>query len=121
MPRGPRLDAPGVLPHGMVRGLERTGLFRDRQARDEFVRRLAAAAPAGGAAVDAGALLANPGHRLLRTGPVPLARRMGAVLTGDAGAFNRRHRRGGISFSTETSPAWSRRTPTSWSSSATCL
>ena len=29
MPRQPRLDAPGLLQHIMVRGIERTKIFRD--------------------------------------------------------------------------------------------
>jgi len=33
MPRGPRLDAPGVLQHVMVRGLERRTIFRDDRDR----------------------------------------------------------------------------------------
>ena len=40
MPRGPRLDAPGVLHHVMVRGLERRAIFRDDRDRAEFLGRL---------------------------------------------------------------------------------
>lgn len=40
MPRGPRLDAPGVLHHVMARGLDRQVTFRDDRDRDDFVRRL---------------------------------------------------------------------------------
>jgi hypothetical protein len=38
MPRGPRLDAPGVLHHVMVRGLERRAIFRDTRDRRDFVQ-----------------------------------------------------------------------------------
>jgi hypothetical protein len=41
MPRGPRLDAPGVLQHVMVRGLERRAIFRDDRDRRDFLARLA--------------------------------------------------------------------------------
>jgi REP element-mobilizing transposase RayT len=82
----------------MVRGIERTALFRDRRDRDEFVRRLGAVVAAGGAAVYAWALLPNHVHLLLRTGRAPLARLMRALLTGYAGAFNRRHKRAGHLF-----------------------
>ena len=41
MPRGPRLDAPGVLHHVMVRGIERTTIFRDDTDRTDFLARLA--------------------------------------------------------------------------------
>ena len=98
MPRGPRLDAPGVLHHVMVRGIERTALFRDQRDRDAFLGRLATVVQPGGAAVYAWALLPNHVHLLLRTGKVPLARLMRALLTGYAGAFNRRHHRVGHLF-----------------------
>ncbi len=51
MPRGPRLDAPGVLHHVMVRGIERRAPFRDDRDRDEFVRRLAELAASGAVTV----------------------------------------------------------------------
>ncbi|HTX53162.1 MAG TPA: hypothetical protein VMD08_07120 [Candidatus Baltobacteraceae bacterium] len=40
MPRQPRLDAPGILHHVMVRGLERRALFRDDQDRRDFCARM---------------------------------------------------------------------------------
>lgn len=98
MPRGPRLDAPGVLHHVMVRGIERRPLFRDDQDRDDFVDRLAALAQGGAFTVYAWALLPNHVHLLVRTGTRPLARSMRSLLTGYAGAFNRRHRRAGHLF-----------------------
>ena len=98
MPRGPRLDAPGTLHHVMVRGIEGRPIFRDDRDRDDFVGRLAAQAQAGGLIVYAWALLPNHAHLLVRTGRVPLARGMRSLLTGYAGAFNRRHRRRGHLF-----------------------
>jgi putative transposase len=98
MPRGPRLDAPGTLHHVMVRGIEGRRLFVDDADRDEFVRRLAVVVTATGLRVYAWALLPNHAHLLVRTGPVPLARAMRSLLTGYAGAFNRRHRRRGHLF-----------------------
>ena len=47
MPRQPRLDAPNALHHVMVRGIERTALFRDDTDRTDFVARLAALAEQG--------------------------------------------------------------------------
>ena len=44
MPRQPRLDAPNVLHHVMVRRLERRALFRDDQDRADFVAPRAARA-----------------------------------------------------------------------------
>jgi REP element-mobilizing transposase RayT len=98
MPRQPRLDAPDVLHHVMVRGLERRAIFRDDTDRTAFVARLAALAEAGAWTVYAWALLPNRAHLLVRTAGRPLARSMRSLLTGYAGAFNRRHRRTGHLF-----------------------
>jgi hypothetical protein len=46
-PRGPRLDAAGVLHHVRVRGLGRQALLTDDTDRADFVARLAALAEAG--------------------------------------------------------------------------
>ena len=95
MPRGPRLDAPGVLHHVMARGIEGRALFRDDRDRTDFARRLAGLATTGAFTVYAWVLLPNHFHLLLRSGPRPLASAMRSLLTGYAGAFNRRHRRQG--------------------------
>jgi putative transposase len=98
MPRGPRLDAPGALHHVMVRGIEDRPIFRDDRDRDDFTQRLATLAPATGLTIYAWALLPNHAHLLVRTGTRPLARTMRSLLTGYAGAFNRRHHRRGHLF-----------------------
>jgi len=98
MPRGPRLDALGVLHHVMVRGIEGRPIFRDDRDRDDFVQRLATLAPAAGLTIYAWALLPNHAHLLVRTGTRPLARIMRSLLTGYAGVFNRRHHRRGHLF-----------------------
>jgi putative transposase len=98
MPRQPRLDSPGVLHHVMVRGLERRPVFRDDADRADFVGRLAALVRDTGLTVYAWALLPNHAHLLVRTGTRPLPRVMRSLLTGYAGAFNRRHKRVGHLF-----------------------
>ena len=98
MPRQARLDAPGTLHHVMVRGIERTVLFRDDTDREDFLARVAALAATGAFTTYAWALLPNHAHLLLQTGQRPLARSMRSLLTGYAGAFNRRHRRVGHLF-----------------------
>ncbi len=98
MPRQPRLDAPDALHHVMVRGLERRVIFRDDRDRADFVARLAALAEAGAWTVYAWAVLPNHAHLLVRTGTRPLAQSMRSLLTGYAGAFNRRHKRVGHLF-----------------------
>ena len=82
----------------MVRGLERRPIFRDDVDRADFVGRLAALVDATGLTVYAWALLPTHAHLLVRTGQRPLARCMRALLTGYAGAFNRRHHRVGHLF-----------------------
>jgi putative transposase len=98
MPRQARLDAPDTLHHVMVRGLERRVIFRDDTDREDFVARLATLAAAGALTVYAWALLPNHAHLLVRTGTRPLPRSMRSLLTGYAGAFNRRHTRVGHLF-----------------------
>jgi len=40
MPRLARRDAPGVLHHIIIRGIERRNIFRDNKDRDDFIDRL---------------------------------------------------------------------------------
>jgi REP element-mobilizing transposase RayT len=82
----------------MVRGIERTAIFRDDRDRADFVARLARLAEQGAFTVYAWALLPNHAHLLVRTGTRPLPRSMRSLLTGYAGAFNRRHHRVGHLF-----------------------
>jgi len=98
MPRGSRLDLPGALHHVMVRGLARQVIFHDDADRTDFLSRVATVSQATGLQVLAWALLPNPAHLLVRTGQRPLATAMRTLLTGYAGAFNRRHRRVGHLF-----------------------
>jgi putative transposase len=103
MPRGARLDAPGALHHVMVRGIERGLLFRDGRDYAEMVARLAQVVHRTGLTVLAWALLPNHLHLLVRTPAAPRGRlyrpvlptAMRQLLTGYAGAFNRRHNRVG--------------------------
>jgi REP element-mobilizing transposase RayT len=41
-----RLDAPGVLHHIIIRGIERRKIFRDNKDRDNFIDRLSDLLPA---------------------------------------------------------------------------
>jgi REP element-mobilizing transposase RayT len=98
MLRQARLDAPDALHHVRVRGLERRVLFREDPDRAACVARLAALAEGGAWTVYAWAVLPTHAHLLVRTGTRPLARSLRRLLTGDAGAFNRRHKRVGHLF-----------------------
>ena len=95
MPRSARLDAPGVLHHVIIRGMERRSIFRNKLDREDFLRRLGNLLEQTRTACYAWALLPNHAHLLLRTGSVPLATVMRRLLTGYAVSFNHRHRRQG--------------------------
>jgi REP element-mobilizing transposase RayT len=82
----------------MVRGIERRAIFRDDTDRAAFVARLADLVSSTGLSVYAWALLSNHAHLLVRTGRRSLPRVMRSLLTGYAGAFNRRHKRQGHLF-----------------------
>jgi len=82
----------------MVRGIERAAIFRDDRDRTDFVARLATLAEHAAWTVYAWALQPNHAHLLVRSGNRPLTRSMRSLLTGYAGAFNRRHKRVGHLF-----------------------
>jgi REP element-mobilizing transposase RayT len=82
----------------MVRGIERRPIVRDDADRRDFLGRVAALVEGGALTVYAWALLPNHAHLLVRTRARPLARTMRSLLTGYAGAFNRRHQRTGHLF-----------------------
>jgi hypothetical protein len=58
----PRLDAPGVLHHIMVRGIERNEIFISDKDREDFIVRLSAMAEEGAMDVYAWALFSNHFH-----------------------------------------------------------
>jgi putative transposase len=98
MPRLARLDAPGVVHHVIIRGIEGRKIFWDERDREDFVERLGELLPESGTSCYAWALLPNHAHLLLRTGQVGLAEVMRRLLTGYAVRFNRSHRRHGHLF-----------------------
>jgi putative transposase len=81
MPRQSRLDAPGILHHVMVRGIEGRPLFTSGADRRDFVERCSSLFPETGASCYAWALLANHVHLLIRTGHVPLSTVMARLLS----------------------------------------
>ncbi len=98
MPRTARLDAPGVLHHVMIRGIERRKIFRNDKDREDFIERLEVLCPETQTSCYAWAFLSNHAHFLFRTGTAPLSRLMRRLLTGYVIAFNHRHRRHGQLF-----------------------
>lgn len=98
MPRLARLDAPGVLHHVIIRGIERRRIFKDDKDRDNLINRLQQLLPETNTSCYAWALLHNHAHFLFRTGDTGLSTLMRRLLTGYAVSFNRRHRRHGQLF-----------------------
>lgn len=98
MPRTARIDAPGVLHHVIIRGIERRKIFRDDWDREDLLQRLSNLLPATQTSCYAWVLIPNHAHFLFRTGSVSLADLMRRILTGYAVSFNRRHKRHGQLF-----------------------
>ena len=98
MPRQARLDAPGTLHHVMIRGIERTDIFRDDKDREHFLSRLGEIGEATGTRIVAWVLMDNHVHLLLFSGSLGLPKFMRRLLTGYAMWFNRRHQRAGHLF-----------------------
>jgi len=95
MPRLARLDAPGVLHHIIIRGIERRKIFRDDRDRENFLERLGRLLMETKTACYAWTFLGNHAHFLLRTGAVPISTLMRRLLTGYVVSFNRRYKRHG--------------------------
>lgn len=98
MPRLARLDAPGVLHHIMIRGIERRKVFRNNKDRDDFLERLSTILPETNTSCYAWALLSNHAHFLFRSGEAGIAKVMRRLLTGYAVTFNRKYKRHGQLF-----------------------
>jgi putative transposase len=98
MPRTARLDAPGVLHHVMIRGIESRKIFRNNNDREDFIERLGNLCSGTQTNCYAWALMPNHAHFLFRTGTEPLSRLMRRLLTGYVIGFNHRHGRCGQLF-----------------------
>ena len=100
MPRLFRIDAPTVLHHIIIRGIERRAIFRDDFDRQDFIERLSILVPQTQSICYAWAFMPNHAHFLLRSGAAGVAYLMRRLLTGYAVSFNRRlSRDGGLFFS----------------------
>ncbi len=72
MHRLARLDAPDVLHHIIIRGIERRKIFRDNKDKNNFIDRLSDLLPATQTACYAWAFIPNHAHFLLKSKPLPL-------------------------------------------------
>ena len=98
MARQARLDAPGTLHHVMIRGIERSPIFKDDQDRGDFISRMGLLAQETGTRILAWVLMRNHVHLLFFSGPTGISQFMRRLLTGYALRYNRRHRRNGHLF-----------------------
>jgi putative transposase len=98
MPRGPRIDAQGVVHHVIARGIERGKIFRKDNDREDFLERLEIVTQGDKAFVYAWSLIPNHFHLAIRTGTDSLSTIMRRLMTGYAVAFNRRYKRHGHLF-----------------------
>ena len=90
MPRGPRLDAPGIVHHVIARGIERRKIFRTDGDCEDFLERLEVVTLGDKAFVYSWSLIPNHFHLAIRTGTESLSSIMRRLMTGYAVAFNRR-------------------------------
>jgi REP element-mobilizing transposase RayT len=95
MPRGPRLDAPGMVHHVWTHAVDRRELFADTDDRRDLLLRLGAILPDEGAHCFGWALMSNHLHLVVKTGERRLGTLMQRILTGYAMRFNGRAGRRG--------------------------
>lgn len=98
MPRGPRIDYPGLLHHVMVRGIERKKIFNEDKDYQDFLGRISKALEGSGAVIYAWVLMSNHIHLLIKIGKQALSKIMRRILTGYALAYNRKYRRAGYLY-----------------------
>ena len=98
MPRQARLDVPGALHHIMVRGIDKTNIFRDDEDKTRFLERLGLTVGEGKCTVYAWVLMDNHVHILFKSGKQGISAVMRKLLTWYAQYFNRKHRRTGHLF-----------------------
>jgi len=95
MPRGLRVDAPGMIHHVTFRGVERRSIFCDDRDRRELLGRTDCLVRLLHFRCFAWVFMTNHVHLVLETGDVPLPRLMARLGTGYVLYFNRRHNRVG--------------------------
>ena len=98
MPRQARLDVAGALHHIMIRGIDKSNIFRDAQDKARFLERLGQTIQTAKSSVCAWVLMDNHVHLLFRSGQDGISAVMRKLLTWYAQYFNRRHHRKGHLF-----------------------
>lgn len=91
MPRGPRIDAPGLVHHVWHRGVGKRPIFLDSADCESFVERVRRLTRECGIRCFAWVLMGNHFHLVLQTSETLLATFMARLMTGYARYFNERH------------------------------
>jgi REP element-mobilizing transposase RayT len=91
MPRGPRIDAPGLAHHVWQRGVGKQLVFLDSADCENFVDRVQRLAHECGIRCFAWALMGNHFHLVVQVAETRLATFMARLMTGYARYFNDRH------------------------------
>ena len=98
MPRGPRIDVPGLTHHVWHRGVGQQLVFRDSADCENLVARLRRLAAECGIRVYAWAFMWNHFHLVVQTSRASLGTFMARLMTGYARYFNERHGHAGHVF-----------------------
>jgi REP element-mobilizing transposase RayT len=98
MARRPRLFAPGLLYHVIVRGNQRRKTFLDDTDYHAYLERLARYRKRDGHTVHAYCLMPNHVHLLIESSKQPLAKFMQGLQQSYSQYFNLRHRKSGHVF-----------------------
>jgi len=98
MPRGPRLDVPGLIYHVICRGIERKEIFKTSNDYRFLLRKLSELTSECGFRVYAFSLMPNHIHLLVKPERASLASFMRRLLTSYAVYFNKRYKRSGHLF-----------------------
>jgi REP element-mobilizing transposase RayT len=98
MARRPRLFAPGILYHVIVRGNHREKTFLNERDYQAYLERLGRYRKRFGVTVYAYCLMSNHAHLLVETGSQPLSRFMQSLQQSYTQYFNRKHGKVGHLF-----------------------
>jgi REP element-mobilizing transposase RayT len=98
MARRPRLHAPGLLYHVIVRGNHRRKTFLDDRDYQAYLERLGPYRLRCGVRIYAYCLMPNHVHLLAEVSNAPLSKFMQGIQQSYTQYFNRRHRKSGHLF-----------------------
>jgi putative transposase len=98
MARRPRVFAPGILYHVIVRGNQRQRTFTSQSDHQAYLERLAKYRKRYGFTIHAFCLMANHVHLLVQSSGIPLAKFMQGLQQSYTQYFNLRHKKTGHLF-----------------------